>query len=401
MDFSKIFGFLIILKETLKIFSKNGKFVASIAILSLLLSSIVFALFTYFLQFIVANMFASYTYPEYSDANDNNSHMLKYTALLIAFELFFLFIFIIIYDLSSTATILVSSFSYTGKKLNSKELFSSIKRTWKKPFSRISYSPSSRLLLFAFILVVNFYSTLLLALELSFLIIYNIISHLSSTATILVSAFSYTDHKNLTCKDLFSSIKQRTWKKNIPSSRKRIFLGVSSHSLSRYLSIVVVLAALLVLMYPNFITICSFVVFGIIVIFCQLYSSVIWALSVVVSVVEDRSSVEAVEKAEKLVKGGQRLHGFMLNVFFNLVALILSLPIFYFIDKWSENVTVYYYGLFFLNSLSLLKMSALMAYTVFYFRCKKHHGEDEDEEINLIIGDLQYTKLPVLSSDIP
>ncbi|KAL8040959.1 hypothetical protein ABFX02_10G134400 [Erythranthe guttata] len=328
MDFSEIFGFSIILKETLKILPRNGKLMASIAVLSLLVPSILFPLFIYFFQSLMAKMYASYNYtqnPNSDNNNNNNYHVLvKYIALL-------------------------------------------------------------------------------LAVELSFLIIYNIISHLSSTATILVSAFSYTDHKNLTCKDLLSSIsiKQRTWKKNIPSSRKRIFLGVSSHSSSRYLSIVVFLAALLVLTYPNFITICSFLVFGIIVFFCQLYSSVIWALSVVVSVVEDRSSVEAVEKAEKLVKGGQRLHGFMLNVFFNLVALILSLPVFYFIDKWSENVTVYYYGLFFLNSLSLLKMSALMAYTVFYFRCKKHHGQDEEEEIDLIIGDLQYTKLPVLCSDIP
>ncbi|KAL7138018.1 hypothetical protein ABFS83_10G134700 [Erythranthe nasuta] len=326
MDFSEIFGFWIILKETLKILPRNGKLVASTAVLSLLVPSILFPLFIYFFQSLMAKMYASYNYTEESpnsDNNNNNYHVLvKYIALL-------------------------------------------------------------------------------LAVELSFLIIYYIISHLSSTATILVSAFSYTDRRNLTCKDLLSSVKQRTWKKNIPSSRKRIFLDVSSHSSSRYLSIVVVLAVLLVLMYPSFITIRSFVAFGIIVIFCQLYASVIWALSVVVSVVEDRSSVEAVEKAEKLVKGGQRLHGFMLNVFFNLVALTFSLPVFYFIDKWSENVTVYYYGLFFLNSLSLLKMSALMAHTVFYFRCKKSHGEEDEEEIDLIIGDLQYTKLPVLSSDIP
>ncbi|KAL8040958.1 hypothetical protein ABFX02_10G134300 [Erythranthe guttata] len=313
MDFSEIFGFLIILKETLKIVPKNGKSVASIAILSLLLSSIVFALFSYFLQFIVANMFASHTDPEYSDANDNNSHMLKYTALLIAFELFFLFIFIIIYNLSSTATILVSSFSYTGKKLNSKDLFSTIKRTWKKPFSRISYSSSSRLILIAFTLVV-----------------------------------------------------------------------------------------ILAFIYPNFITICAAVIFAIIVFIFQLYLRVVSALSVVVSIIEDSSRLEALEKAEKLVKGGQRLHGFMLNLFFTLVALILILPgFYYYIDKLSvKNVTIYY-GLFFLNFVSLSNMVVFMAYTVFYYRCKKHHGEDEEEEIDLIIGDLQYTKVPVLRSDIP
>ncbi|KAL7097350.1 hypothetical protein ACP275_10G139300 [Erythranthe tilingii] len=313
MDLSEIFGFLIILKETLKILPKNGKLVASIAILSLLLSSIIFALFTYFLQLIVANMFASYTNPEYSDANNNNNQVLKYTALLLAVELSFLFIFVIISNLLSTATILVSSFSYTGKNLSSRDLFSSIKRTWKKPFSRRSYSPSS----------------------------------------------------------------------------------------SRFLSIAVVLAVILVFIYPNFITICAAVIFGIVVYIFLLYSSVVSALSVVVSIVEDSSRQEALEKAEKLVMGGQRLHGFMLNLFFNLVALILILPgFYYYIHKLSVNNATIYYGLFFMNFVSLLNIFVFTAYTVFYYRCKKHHGEEEEKEEEEDIN-VQYSQLPALDSDIP
>ncbi|KAL7097351.1 hypothetical protein ACP275_10G139400 [Erythranthe tilingii] len=324
MDLSEIFGFLIILKETLIILPKNGKHVASIAILSHLLPSILFLSFVYFYQSLTANMFTSYTDPEYySDArynpnnDDNNNHVLKYMALLLAVELSFLFIFVIISSLSSTATILVSAYSYTGKKLDPKDLFSSIKRTWKKPFSRRLYSSSLS---------------------------------------------------------------------------------------SRFLSIAVVLAVILVFTYPNFITICASVIFGVIVFIFQLYSSVVYVLSVVVSIVEDSSGVEALGKAEKLVEWGQRLHGFTLNLFVNLAAvLVLILPCFYYyIRKLSVNNVMIYYGLFFLNFVSLFNMVVSMAYTVFYFRCKKHHGEEEEEEeidITIKVGDLQYTKLPVLSSD--
>ncbi|KAL7138017.1 hypothetical protein ABFS83_10G134600 [Erythranthe nasuta] len=314
MDFSEIFGFLIILKETLKILPKNGKLVAAIAILSLLLPSILFLSFVYFYQSLTAYVFASYTDPEYSDSDN---HVVKYLALLLAVEIAFLLIFVIISSLSSTTTILVSAYSYTGKKLDPKDLFSSIKRTWKKPFSRRLYSSSSSLS-------------------------------------------------------------------------------------SRFLSIAVVLAIFLVFMYPNFMTICAFVIFGVIVFIFQLYSSVVYVLSVVVSIVEDSSGVEALGKAEKLVKGGQRLHGFTLNLFFNLVAaLVLILPcLYYYIRKLYVNNVMIYYGLFFLNFVCLFNMVVSMAYTVFYFRCKKHHGEEEEEiDISIKVGDLQYTKLPVLSSD--
>ncbi|EYU42466.1 hypothetical protein MIMGU_mgv1a024057mg [Erythranthe guttata] len=330
MDLSEIFGFLIILKETLKILPKNGKLVASIAFLSLLLPSVLFLSFVYFYQSLTAYVFASYTDPEYSDSDN---HVVKYLALLLAVEIAFLLIFVIISSLSSTTTILVSAYSYTGKKLDPKDLFSSIKRTWKKPFSRRLYSSSSSLS-------------------------------------------------------------------------------------SRFLSIAVVLAIFLVFMYPNFMTICAFVIFGVIVFIFQLYSSVVYVLSVVVSIVEDSSGVEALGKAEKLVKGGQRLHGFTLNLFFNLVAasfedggvgkgrkaryggasasmdscstcssilhvavILISPGTYYYIDKLSvDNVTIYY-GLFFLNLVSLLRILALIAYTVFYFRCKKRHDEEEEEEM--------------------
>ncbi|KAL7137801.1 hypothetical protein ABFS83_10G117500 [Erythranthe nasuta] len=81
--------------------------------------------------------------------------------------------------------------------------------------------------------------------------------------------------------------------------------------------------------------------------------------------------MEGLEKAEKLVKGGRRLHGFMLNLFFYLVAVIFILPgSYYYIGELSVNNVTICCGLFFLNFISLLRILALMAYTVFYSRLR-------------------------------
>ncbi|KAI3444110.1 hypothetical protein Pfo_000775 [Paulownia fortunei] len=311
MEFSEVFGFLIILKESIKLLRRNGKFMASIAILSLLLPSILFLFFSHFYQSLMDDMNASFMKPSGPDSGSNPSQiMLKYVALLLAVEIAFLLAYLIISHFSGIATILVSAASYSGNSLSLKDLFSSIKRTWRRP---------------------------------------------------LTTSFR-----------------------------------VSRHSSARYLSLVVVLAAFLVIMYPNIITISVAIILGITVVVFQLYSSVVSALSIVVSVVEDRSMVEALEKAAELVKG-QHLHGFMLNLFINLLFLITFLVYWVILDhKGSLNLTTV--GLFFVNIFSTVKMVLFMAYTVLYFQCKKHHGEEID-----IHGNLQYTKLPTttLDNDIP
>ncbi|KAL7097349.1 hypothetical protein ACP275_10G139200 [Erythranthe tilingii] len=288
-DFSEIFDFLIIIKETLKILPKNGKKMASIAVLSLLLPSTLFLLHISLFPYV-----------------------LKYNALGTAVH------------------------------------------------------------------------------ALSFMLTYFIISHLLSTAAILVSAFSYTD-RNLTSKDLFSSIERR-WK-NIPFSRRIFLLAgyISSYSLPM---VFVGLALLVALAHHNFIAIALWINSFIL----QLYSSVVTALSVVVSVVEDSSSMEGLKKAEKLVMGGQRLHGFMLNLFLNLVALILVSSGFYYNnDKLSVDDVAFYYGFLFLNLFSFSNVVVFTVYTVFYFRCKKHHGEEEEEEEEVdVFG--EYTELPTLAA---
>ncbi|KAK6136955.1 hypothetical protein DH2020_029300 [Rehmannia glutinosa] len=303
MKFSEVLGFLIILKESIKLVRKNGILLASILILSNLLPSILLLLFLHFYRSVTDHVTDSGT-------NPTQQTLIIYISLLLAVEIAFLIAYFIISHVSGIATILVSSASYTGTNLSSKDLFSSIKRTWTKPLS------------FRF--------------------------------------------------------------------------SVSAHSSARYLSIIFILVILIVVMYPNIFTISIAIIIGTMIFVFQLYAAVVSVLSIVVSVLEDRTKLEALEKAGNLVKG-QHLHGFMLNLFFNLVFLIIFLVL-YLGDKGSMSLIKY--GLFFVNSISVLKTVLLMAYTVLYFQCKKHHGEEID-----VLGNLdQYTKLSTttdLGNDIP
>lgn len=314
MGFSEVFGFLKILNESIKLLPKNGKFMATIAILSLILPSILVLLFSYSYKSLINDMTNSITQSSGPDSGNNPYHyqrMLLYLAAILLVEIACLIAYIVISHLSGIATILVSAMSYTDKKLSSEDLFSTIKRKWRKQ----------------------------------------------------------------------------------PTNRFRV-----SSNPSRYMSVAVMLAVFLAIFYRNPISISIAIVIGISGFVFQLYSSVVWALSHVVSVVEDScEGKEALEKAEELVKG-QRLHGFMMNLFFNLLFLIIFLGCWMILgDKGSLNLTIY--GLFFVNSVSLAKIFGCTAYTVFYFQCKKHHGEEID-----VLGNFQYIKLPTatqLGNDVP
>ncbi|KAL2232758.1 uncharacterized protein LOC105155880 [Sesamum indicum] len=222
---------------------------------------------------------------------------------------------------------------------------------------------------------------LIYVLEIAFFLLFITINHLSTVATILVSATSYSG-KNISFEHIFSSIKG-TWRRPLLTS-----FQVSRSSSNVYLF--VPWAFLVAIGSPNPITISIAIFVGITFIVLQLYSSVVWALSQVVSIVEEGfQGREAVEKAAQVVEG-QRLHGFMLNLFFSLL-LSATFVVCWMVlgDKGSffKNLTIY--GLIVLNLTSFVKMLLFMAYTVLYFQCKQQHGEEIE-----MIGYLHYTKLP-------
>ncbi|KAL2502369.1 hypothetical protein Fot_36217 [Forsythia ovata] len=219
---------------------------------------------------------------------------------------------------------------------------------------------------------------LLLAVQMAFIIGAFFISILSTTATVLVSAMSYND-KTLSLTNLCSRIVTR-WKRALVTG-----FYTKLHAIG-YLFLVVALVAPL-LMSANKATISAAILLGISASFYFLYLVVVWILAVVVSVVDESYGMEAIGKAATIIKG-KRLHGFMLNIFFNLLGLIVVQGYRIILgEKGLLNLTIY--GLFMMVFSSLGNLFLSVAYTVLYFQCKKIHGEEIE-----LYGSVEYTKLP-------
>lgn len=123
------------------------------------------------------------------------------------------------------------------------------------------------------------------------------------------------------------------------------------------------------------------------------YLAVVWTLSLVVSVMEERCGIDALGKAGQLVKGFE-IRGFLLNLLFAVLfsAVIQGSRL---IKVEQSEVIRLLIVLLVSNSVWLLKMFQLMAFTVFYYECKKNSGEETEIE-----GGLEYTKIPIIA-DIP
>ncbi|KAG9148350.1 hypothetical protein Leryth_012291 [Lithospermum erythrorhizon] len=142
---------------------------------------------------------------------------------------------------------------------------------------------------------------------------------------------------------------------------------------------------------------------GIVAYIIYLYLSVVWIVGIVVSVVEeDCYGFEALGKAGKIVKGN-RLVGLVYNVLLNLVTLVFVV----FVQE-SRIITGHNLVLnkkvflFITVSLScLLRVFQFVGFTVFYFQCKKHHGEEIELQGSVEVG--EYAKIPItpLDNDIP
>ncbi|KAH6835367.1 hypothetical protein C2S53_003218 [Perilla frutescens var. hirtella] len=228
--------------------------------------------------------------------------------------------------------------------------------------------------------IIAYNLALLLLAAIPFALTCYLISYLSTIAVILVSAASYTGKKS-SFKDLLSRIKSTCTRLNSPA-----YFRSSRTSITRFQYVAVLApafaAAYLVLSYPN-----NAIALGIVIavmtsllIFGH-HVSVVEVLSGVISVVEESPEKrEAVEKAQVLVVGN-RLHGFMLN-------FIAALPIWIHVmaynwmllvdSKWYLNFNIAVHGLIFLNSIAFAKIFVCTAYTVLYFRCKKHASRPTD-----------------------
>ncbi|XP_073047677.1 uncharacterized protein [Primulina eburnea] len=319
MDSYGVLSFLIILKEAIQLLPKNGKLMALVFLLSVLLSLITYVAFAFSIvglaEYMASAAKSLVPDPSSFDPSDPSSfasdpsklqnqidHIKQFLLVFYAVEIAFIFIFLIISFATTMATILVAAASRVGNSLSIKDLLSRIGRTWTKPFLTSIY--------------------------------------------------------------------------------------VAMHAFG-FFAIIGLFAAPVVI-YPNVVTILIAVSFAIVALFFYLYFLVIWALAIVVSVVEDGCyGMVAMGKASELVKG-QRLKGYMLTLPFFLLSLIMSVicQVIYRVKGPSNEVI---YGLLIIVGFScLLKILQVVAYTVFYFHCKKLHGEEPEIDI----GVFKYELLP-------
>ncbi|KAH6819263.1 hypothetical protein C2S51_002866 [Perilla frutescens var. frutescens] len=330
MELSGSNRFLAILSESIKLLPKNGKLMASVAILSTFLNAVFLLWFAYSVQSLVRGMAAATRKSLMPEPNSFHStsrgsfmprtgfnpvqithllhHLREDAAVLFAVEVAFVLAFSTISFFSTISTILISAVSYNGKNSSLKELFSMMWRSWTRPFITTLY-----------------------------------VSGLSTAYFVAVFLFAaplwiYPD---------------------LPTFWLGTLIAIPSFTLYFYLQA------------P-------------------------WILSVVVAVVEESCyGLEALGRAATLVKG-KRLHGFLLNMIYGVVVSIMFQ--YYRMRTGNKGLETTRFMLVMCFS-SLVKIFLFVAYTVFYFHCKMHHGE----EIELHTGGLRYTKLStaVLPHDMP
>ncbi|PIN18217.1 hypothetical protein CDL12_09112 [Handroanthus impetiginosus] len=325
MTFFEAHGFLTILIESIKLLRKNGKLIAFIAILSIILSSTSLFLFFYFFESLMADTFVTSQQSFMPDPSSTltletslnpaqiASHLRQDSALLISLEISFCISFATIFFFSAISTIILSSVSYSGKNLSLKELLLKIRTTWVRS------------------LITTFYA--------------------SGTLTIGYFVFVITMLTPL-----------------LPTYPKPAILFIMA-----------ILLAIIALIF-------------------YLYLFVAWGLAIVVSVVEETCyGIKALRKATLLVEG-KRLHGFLLIICSNFVVFIILQGYKMLLgNKGFMNPKI---NLLFSVSVSILvEIFLVVAYTVLYFECKKHHGEEIE-----LHGSLEYTKVPShdkLANDMP
>lgn len=119
-----------------------------------------------------------------------------------------------------------------------------------------------------------------------------------------------------------------------------------------------------------------------------IYFGVVWNMSIVISVLEEKSGLEAIGKASQILKGfkGQ---GFVLNIVYAFFALIVHIW-WYLETKKKGSYDSLFLALVLVNVTCLARMSLMMAFTVFYHMCKFNHGEEVELQ-----GSFEYTKLPI------
>ncbi|EXB94936.1 hypothetical protein L484_023045 [Morus notabilis] len=231
----------------------------------------------------------------------------------------------------------------------------------------------------------------------AFIIANSLTSLFFATAVIIASAAKYNGKETLHVKDLLFTVGQ-TWKRPFITLfyTALLDLGYALYAFAFVLPLVLISDR-------EFSFFLFFTIVSIIISIFYLHLSVVWTLAIVVSVLEEKSGIEALGKAAQLLKG-LKLRGFCLKLLFGtLYYVLLKLTILRMINKiYSTSISIVT-ALVFLNTAGLIKMYSLTAYTVFYYQCKKTHGEEEiTHEMQGSNGySLKASHTPLIPADIP
>lgn len=208
------------------------------------------------------------------------------------------------------------------------------------------------------------------------------ISLFAQNAIILVTGASYND-KKISNKDFISKV---------PRALTRLFITSFHVTLLRvgflYFGLITLMVPTIMIFEYKIVYKMILWVLVILVVTLYLYFSVVWVLSLVVSVLEECSGIEALGKAGRLIKG-KKLEGLFLNILTNLLAY----PFFHVLSKFplasQSELTQTLFRFFVMSCICLLTTFEFQAYTVLYFECKKNNGEEIELQ-----GNVEYSKIP-------
>lgn len=235
----------------------------------------------------------------------------------------------------------------------------------------------------------------LIVLQWFFIISLSMASLLSSSITISASsALTYSEEILSFSKDLLSSV--------LKSCKKLIltWFFISLFELGYFFLVFTSIFPFTVNFgSPNHPTILLYVILFVVSAF-RMYMAGFWNMSIVVSVVEEKSGLESLGKASDSLKGF-KLQGFLLSLAYGLPILILRIWGYReMVQKRTFNPLLM--GLILVNIDILLKMLLVdTAFTMLYDRCKLRREEEEVE----LHASFEYSKVlsnePMIKAAIP
>ncbi|KAK9130234.1 hypothetical protein Sjap_010721 [Stephania japonica] len=114
---------------------------------------------------------------------------------------------------------------------------------------------------------------------------------------------------------------------------------------------------------------------GLFAIIFYLYFAVIWTLSIVVSIAEDCRGLKALERARHLISG-RKFYVFVLMFFLLLVSVPVSLLVLLHLSE-DDQPAIFRYavGTLVVAVFCIAQLFVFVVFTVFYYECRKFHGE--------------------------